>query len=80
MMERRCSCLVVTSGNPAREVEAHLIAEYAQGAGAGAVFLAAPVMRVCGAENRDIAAPGSPYALAALRLPLGWRAGRRRSS
>ena len=38
------------------EIEAHLIAEYAQGAGAGAVVLARARARGCGAENRDTAA------------------------
>ena len=44
MIERRCSFFVVTSGNPAREVEAHLVAEDAQRAGAGAVTLLVPVV------------------------------------
>ena len=44
MMERRCSCLVVTSGNPASQIEAHLIAEHAQRAGAGAVLFARAVL------------------------------------
>ena len=44
MMERRCSFLVVTSGKPAAQIEAHLIAEDAQGAGAGAVVLARAVL------------------------------------
>ena len=36
--------LVVTSGKPAREVEAHLVAEHRQRAGAGAVVLAVAVV------------------------------------
>ena len=39
MMERKCSFLVVTAGNPCAEVEAHLVAEHGTGAGAGAVGL-----------------------------------------
>ena len=39
MIERRCSFLVVTSGKPFAQVEAHLVAEHAQRADAGAVLL-----------------------------------------
>ena len=39
MMERRCTFLVVTSGKPSAQVEAHLVAEHALRAGAGAVAL-----------------------------------------
>ena len=40
MIERRCSFFVVTSGKPVVEIEAHLMAEHAERAGAGAVVLA----------------------------------------
>ena len=40
-IERRCSFLVVTSGKPSAQVEAHLPAEHAARAGAGAVGLVA---------------------------------------
>ena len=40
MIERRCSFLVVTSGKPSRQIEAHLVAEDGERAGAGAVVLA----------------------------------------
>ena len=43
MIERRCSFLVVTSGKPG-QVEAHLPAEHAAGAGAGAVGLLGAVL------------------------------------
>ena len=43
MIERRCSRLVVTTGKPSAEVEAHLVAEDAAGAGARAVGLVDPV-------------------------------------
>ena len=39
MIDRRCSFLVVSSGKPGAEIEAHLAAEDAQRAGAGAVGL-----------------------------------------
>ena len=39
MIDLRCSFLVVTSGKPVGEVEAHLMAEHRQRAGAGAVVL-----------------------------------------
>ena len=39
MIDRKCSFLVVSSGNPFCKVEAHLRAEPGQGAGAGAVLL-----------------------------------------
>ena len=38
MIDFRCSFLVVTAGSP-REIEAHLVAEDAERAGAGAVAL-----------------------------------------
>ncbi len=38
-IDRVCTFFVVTSGKPAREVEAHLVAEDAAGAGPGAVAL-----------------------------------------
>ena len=37
--ERTCTFLVVTNGKPVGEIEAHLVAEDAAGAGAGAVGL-----------------------------------------
>ena len=37
MIDLRCSFLVVSSGKPCREVEAHLVAEHRARAGAGAV-------------------------------------------
>ena len=40
MIERRCSFFVVSTGKPSREIEAHLVAEQAQRAGARAVVLA----------------------------------------
>ena len=39
MMDLRCSFLVVTSGKPCGQIEAHLMAEDRAGAGAGAVAL-----------------------------------------
>ena len=39
MIERMCSFLVVTSGKPVGQIEAHLMAEHAQRAGAGAIGL-----------------------------------------
>ena len=39
MMDLRCSFLVVSSGKPPRQIEAHLMAEDRQGADAGAVAL-----------------------------------------
>ena len=42
--ERVCTFLVVTSGKPCGEVEPHLVAEDAAGAGAGAVALLRPVV------------------------------------
>ena len=43
-IERRCSFLVVTSGKPSAQVEAHLPAEHAARAGAGAVGLVGAVL------------------------------------
>ena len=43
MIDFRCSFLVVTQRKALREVEAHLVAEHRQRAGAGAVVLLAPV-------------------------------------
>ena len=48
----RCTRLVVTSGNPADEVEAQLLAEHRQRAGAGAVGLAEPVLADMAATGR----------------------------
>jgi hypothetical protein len=46
MIERRCSFLVVTSGKPFGQVEAHLVAEHGERAGAGAVLLGTPSSRM----------------------------------
>ena len=42
MIDLRCSFLVVTSGKALGQIEAHLVAEHAERAGAGAVGLAHP--------------------------------------
>ena len=55
MIERRCSFLVVSSGKPFGEVEAHLVAEHRQRADAGAVLCATPSSRIARA-GRDRAA------------------------
>ena len=44
MIDLVCTFLVVSSGKPAAEVEAHLVAEHRQRAGAGAVVLAVAVV------------------------------------
>ena len=56
MIDLTCSFLVVTSGKPCGKIEAHLLAEQAQRAGAGAVALF--VRRGCEAwrADRDIGA------------------------
>ena len=58
----RCSRLVVTSGKPCVEVEAHLPAEQRTHAGAGAVALDDAVARALRAGDRDrrASAPGAP--------------------
>ena len=58
MIERRCSFLVVTSGKPSAQVEAHLPAEDRERAGARPVVLAVAVLRAHGASDRDIASWG----------------------
>ncbi len=60
MIDFRCSFFVVTSGKPSRQVEAHLMAEDRERAGAGAVVACARPRRGCGAAGRDRRACGAP--------------------
>ena len=52
MIERRCSFLVVSSGKPVGEVEAHLVAEDRTGADAGPVLLRNAVSRMSWRRSR----------------------------
>ena len=58
MIERRWSFLVVTSGKPGGQIEAHLVPEDAQGAGPGAVGLGPPVLEDVAEQVKVLAHDG----------------------